>query len=408
MNGGKPSPPAGPSALHRRFPTYEHLRRQARRRMPVFGFDFVDTGAGNERSIHRNVDAFEAIEMIPRFGATPDAVITEMELFGRIYALPVGIAPMGLANLAWPDADACLAMAAQAARIPFVLATGASMSIERAAALAPDAFWFQLYQIPRDDSRIAFDLVARAERAGAQALVLTVDSAGRAKRPRDLRNGLVPPFRLGPKMALQAAMAPAWLLALARHGIPRFENLMPYLQGEPTAWETAAFAVREITGAFSWDDIKRLRDRWPRALVVKGMTHPEDAEKAIAAGVDGVWISNHGGRLFDAAPATIDMLPQVAAVVGARATLLLDSGVRDGLDVVRARALGAKAVFGGRAFLFATAALGAAGSRHMIDLIANDLGSALRFLGLSGIDAVDAAVLRRMPGGYLPEPGTES
>jgi L-lactate dehydrogenase (cytochrome) len=376
--------------------------------MPILSFDFVDTGAGNERSIHRNVDAFEAIEMVPRFGATPGAVVTEVELFGRTYSLPVGIAPMGLANLAWPGADVCLATAAQAARIPFVLATGASMSIEHAAELAPDVFWFQLYQMPRDDSRIAFDLVDRADRAGAHALVLTIDSAARAKRPRDLRNGLVPPFRLSPKMAFQAAMAPAWLLALARLGFPRFENLVPYLQGKPTAWETAAFAVREITGAFSWDDVMRLRDRWPRALVVKGLTHPQDAEKAVAIGADGVWISNHGGRLFDSAPATIDMLPQVAAVVGQRATLLLDSGVRDGLDVVRARALGAKAVFAGRAFLFATAALGAAGPRHMIELIANDLGSALRFVGLPGIGEVDAAVLRRMPSRYLPEPGKET
>jgi L-lactate dehydrogenase (cytochrome) len=194
-------------------------------------------------------------------------------------------------------------------------------------------------------------------------------------------------------MALQAATAPAWLLALARHGIPRFENLMPYLDGRRSAWASAEFAVREITGAFSWDHVARLRERWPRALVVKGLTHPEDAERAVAAGADGVWVSNHGGRVFDPAPATIDMLPHVAAAVGQRAAILLDSGVRSGIDVVRARALGAKAVFAGRAFLFAHAALGPAGAAHMVELIADDLASALKFLGLSGIDAVGAAVL---------------
>ena len=387
-----------PSSLDRRFPTYEHLRRRARWRMPTFSYDYVDTGVGSEHGLRRNAAALDVIELTPRFGATPNNPTTAVDLFGRTYAMPVGVAPMGLTSLAWPGTDECLAQAAQEARIPYVLATGAAMSIERAAALAPDVFWFQLYHMPRDDQAVGFDLISRAKAAGAHALMLTIDCAARPKRPRDLRNGLVPPFRLGPRMALQAAGAPAWLMALARHGIPRFENLVPYIKdGRPNAWRTAALAVREVTGTFHWEDIARIRECWPRALVVKGLMHPDDAEKAVALGVDGICVSNHGARMFDPAPATVDILPAIAAAIGGRATVLMDSGVRSGVDVVRARALGAKAVFAGRAFLFAAAALGSAGGRHMANTFADEIRNALSFLGAFGIDDVTSDALWRGP-----------
>jgi isopentenyl diphosphate isomerase/L-lactate dehydrogenase-like FMN-dependent dehydrogenase len=383
------------SALHRRFPDYDALRRRARARMPTFAYDYVDTGVGTEHGVARNAAALDALDMVPRFGATPPSPATTVGLFGRRYVLPVGVAPMGLMSLAWPGAEAHLARAAQEAKIPFVLATGAAMSIEQAAALAPDVFWFQLYHFTGGDIDIDFDLVRRAEAAGAHVLVLTIDGAARPKRHRDLRNGLVPPFRLNPRMALQAACAPAWLAALVRHGVPLFENVCPYLGGKADAWATAAFMVEHASSVFSWDDVARIRAHWPRALVVKGLLHPADAEKAVALGADGVWLSNHGGRMFDPAPATIALLPAIAAAVGNRATVLMDSGVRGGHDVMRARALGADAVFAGRAFLFATAALGQAGGRHMIEIFADEIRNTLSFLGAADIDGVDASVVWR-------------
>ncbi|TAK48724.1 MAG: alpha-hydroxy-acid oxidizing protein [Xanthobacteraceae bacterium] len=384
---------AGPDAIYRRFPTCRQMRRYAARRMPKFAYDFVDTGAELELGVRRNAEAFDAIELMPRFGATPQDPLTAAELFGRSYALPVGVAPMGLTGLAWPGADLHLAQAAQHARIPYVLATGSTISIERAAHIAPDVFWFQLYRMPRDNHALGLDLVRRARDAGAHVLVLTLDSAAPPKRPRDLKNGLVPPFRLTPRMALQAALAPAWLLALARHGLPRFENVVPYLARPTNPWRTGAFVVREVTGAFDWDEVARIRALWPRALVVKGLMHPADAERAVALGADGIWVSNHGARVFDPAPASVSALPDIVAAVRGAATVLVDGGVRSGIDVVRARALGAAAAFAGRAFMFATAALGAAGPGHMIRLMADDIRHTLQFLGAAGIDEVTANVL---------------
>lgn len=377
--------------IDRRYPDFESMRAGARTRLPRLAFDFLDTGAGRELGVQRNAAAFDDIDLVPRYGASPADADVTVTLFGSSYSMPIGIAPMGLAALAWPGADEILARCAQAAGIPYVLATGASMSIEKAARLAPDSFWFQLYQIPGNEGSVARDMIARADHAGAHVLVLTVDSAARSKRPRDIRNGLVPPFSLTPKMTLQALAAPAWLAAVARTGLPRFENLLPYLGSEKGAWASAAFAVREITGTFSWDDIARIRDLWPRALVVKGMTHPEDAERAVAVGADGVWISNHGGRVFDPSPPTAAVLPAIAEAIGKRATILLDSGIRDGIDVVRARALGATAAFAGRAFLFAVCALGKRGGDHAAALFRNDIVNALKFMGAADLAALDSA-----------------
>lgn len=361
------------------------LRRRARSRMPGFAFDFVDTGAGSEHGVGRNSKALDAVTLTPRFGATPATVDPSVSLFGQTYSMPVGIAPMGLANLAWPGADGILASAAQKARVPYVLATGASLSIEDAAAAAPDVFWFQLYKTIKDGWTVSDDLIARANAAGAKVLVLTIDSAARPKRIRDIGNGLVPPFSLTPRMTLQAACSPLWLAALARNGMPKFENVIRYCEGRASPWATAQFAVRHITGTFSWDDVTRIRKLWPRPLVVKGMTHPDDVKRAIEVGADGVWISNHGGRVFDAAPATASVLPGIVDRWGGRSTILIDSGIRDGTDAIRACMLGADAAFAGRAFLFAIAALGGRGGDHAMRLFGEEIDSTLRFLGAANL-----------------------
>ena len=385
--------------LRQRFPTIADLRRRARWRVPRFAFDFVDGGANDEVCVERNVAAFRAVELLPRYCIELKGISTEIELFGARYAAPIGIAPMGSPGLMWPGAELYLARAAQAARIPFVLATPANASIEQIAAIAPDVFWFQLYRFPHNDHAITFDLVRRAEAAGARVLVPTVDSAGKSKRPRDIRNGVAVPFPITVKTALQVATSPAWALSLIKHGMPRTENLVPYAGPNPNQVATARTMQLRSGGSHTWDELKRLRERWPRAFVVKGILHPADAERAVALGADGIIVSNHGGRHFDGAPASIDVLPAIVAAVGARATVMIDSGIRGGLDVVRALALGAKAGFTGRPFVYGLAALGPIGATHVIDLFLDEIRTEFTHAGVRS--AAEAAMITaRHPGAW--------
>jgi (S)-mandelate dehydrogenase len=301
--------------LRRRFPTIADLRARARARVPRFAFDFVDGGANDETCVERNVKAFRAVELLPHYCVDTKGASIEVELFGTRYAAPIGMAPMGSPGLMWPGAEEYMAQAAQRARIPFVLATPGNASIERIAELAPDVFWFQLYRFPYNDHAITFDLVRRADAAGARVLVPTVDSAGKSKRPRDIRNGVALPFPITAGSVWQVATSPAWAWSLLKHGMPRTENLVPYAGPDPTQVSTGRTMQLRSGGSHTWEELARLRERWKRAFVVKGILHPQDAEQAVALGADGIIVSNHGGRHFDGAPATIDVLPAIVAAV---------------------------------------------------------------------------------------------
>ncbi len=386
-------------ALHRRFPTFADLRRHARRRLPRFGFEYLDGGAGTDGGIARNGAAFDAIELVPRYGVDAGPVPIEVELFGRRYAAPIGVAPMGGTSVVWPGAEIYMASACQRAGIPYTGSTVASATIERLAEVAPDVFWFQLYRLARNDHAVAFDLVRRAEAAGAHVLVLTLDVPVRTTRPREVRNRLVIPFRPDARTVYEVAKSPGWLRALMRHGIPRFASLAPYVGEHPSADKLALFARNEVGGGFTWEEVARFRDRWRRPFVVKGILHPLDAEKAVSLGVDGIQVSNHGGRQIEAAPAPIDVLPAIAAAVGGRATILLDSGIRSGLDVVRALSLGAAGTFAGKAFLYALGALGPAGPEYAIDLLMQETRAAARQLGAHSLAELRALTIRH-PGAF--------
>lgn len=377
--------------LRRRFPTVEDLRRHARRRVPRFAFEYVDGGVGLDTCVERNAAALDAIELVPRYGVADDAPSTEVTLFGRSYAAPIGIAPMGLPGLMWPGAEIQLARAAQRARIPYTAGTVGGVSIERLAKIAPDVLWFQLYRLPANDHAVGFDLVRRAQDAGAHVLVLTLDVPARSKRPRELRHGLIVPFRPSAYTIYDIVTSPAWLWALLRHGQPTFANLARYSGQNPTRNEVAGFTQREVRGAFSWDEVARYRERWHGPLVVKGILHPQDAGKALSLGVDGIQVSNHGGRQLEAAPASIDVLPAIAAATGGKATILFDGGIRSGLDVVRALALGAHASLAGRAFLYGVGAIGDAGADYVTELLVEEIRVAFRQLGMA--TAADARTL---------------
>ena len=377
--------------LRRRFPTTADLRRHARRRVPRFAFEYVDGGVGLDACVERNAKALDAVELVPRYGMADEMPSTEVMLFGRSYAAPIGIAPMGLPGLMWPGAEIQLARAAQRSRIPYTAGTVGGVSIERLAEIAPDVLWFQLYRLPADDHAAGFDLVRRAQLAGAHVLVLTLDVPARSKRPRELRHGLLVPFRPSTSTIYDILTSPAWLLALLRHGQPTFANLAKYSGRNPTKNEVAAFTQREVRGAFSWDEVARYRERWQGPLVVKGILHPQDAAKALSLGIDGIQVSNHGGRQLEAAPASIDVLPAIAAATAGKATILFDSGIRSGLDVVRALAAGAHAALAGRAFLYGVGAIGDAGADYVTGLLIEEISVALRQLGLAA--AADAHTL---------------
>jgi L-lactate dehydrogenase (cytochrome) len=384
----------GQGPLHRRFPTIPCLRRAARRRVPAFAFEYMDGGAGEDVGVLRNWSALDSVELIPRYGVTTRLPPIDVELFGRRYAAPIGIAPMGGPAIAWPGADEYLARAAQQARVPYTLGTVGGMSIERAAELAPDVFWFQLYRFANDDHALGFDLIRRAETAGAHVLMLTLDVPVRTTRPREVASGITTPFRPDLRMLLGILGSPGYLVSLLRHGQARFANFTPYVGARANINEVAKFMQSQSRGAFTWEEVARYRDRWRGPLVVKGILHPADAERAVSLGVDGVLVSNHGGRQIEALPAPIDALPAVAAAVGDRATVLMDSGVRSGLDVIRAAALGASASFVGKAFLWALGALGERGPAHMIDLLMDETRASLGQVGAGSLAAARSIEVR--------------
>jgi (S)-mandelate dehydrogenase len=381
--------------LYRHYPTVEYLRRRARHHLPHFAFEYSDGGSGkDDAGIKRNWASLDAIELVPRCGVMPSLPSCEVELFGRRYAAPIGIAPMGAPGIAWPGADKHLARAAQRAQIPYTLGMAGGATIEEIAAIAPDVCWFQIYRAAKNDHAIGYDMVKRAAAVGCHALVLTLDVPVRTTRAREVVVGIGGAFRPDLAMMMQMLMSPRWTMALSKHGIPRFANLRHYVGAHATINDIIAFARREMAGTFTWEEVARYRDRWKGTFIVKGILHPEDAEKAVSLGVDGMFVSNHGGRQIEVLPAAIDALPAIVNQVGKRATVMMDSGIRSGADVVRAYALGAASAFAGKAFLWGLGALGEEGPAHVIDLLIEETQAALGQLGARTPEEVRTVAIR--------------
>ena len=387
-------------ALKRRFPTAFDLRERARKRLPNFAFEYADGGAGADTGIARNWAALDAVEMVPRYGRVIAPPPAETTLFGKTYAAPIGIAPIGGPGTAFPGAETYLAKAAQAANVPYTLGLLSGLDIEKAAEWAPDVLWLQLYRFANNDHKIGFDLVCRAEAANVNVLVLTIDTPTRTTRPREVKSGIMNPFKLTMRLRLDAMRSPHWMRSLMRNGIPKFTSLAPYVKPGISLAEGAAFIRRESGGAFTWDEIAHYRDKWKKPLMLKGVMHPEDAARAVELGIDGLFVTNHGGRQIDALPAPIDVLPAIAAEVGGKAELVYDSGVRSGVDAARAVALGADAAFVGKAFLWSLGALGEKGPEHLINVLIDDVCATLGQLGCRNVDELRSVVVRH-PGAYM-------
>lgn len=364
------------------------LRQLARKRLPRLVFDYIDGGAEDETGLARNTDAFQAIQLLPRYLVDVSQRDQSTTLLGRSYGAPFGIGPTGLAGFARPGADLMLADAAVAANIPFVLSGAGTASIEAAAQRAPEHTWYQLY-VSRD-AQITADLVRRARDAGIQTLMLTVDVPVHGKRERDMRNGFVPPVQPTPSALLDMLGHPRWLLDMLRHGLPRFENWAPYVGAGASAKELGAFFASQIPFTQTWRDVDTLRQVWPGKLVIKGILHPADAQRALDAGADGIIVSNHGGRQLDSAPSALDVFPAIRAKLGQRVALMLDGGVRRGANVLKARALGADFVWLGRATLYGVAAGGLAGAERAIAILRDEIDTTMAQMGIARMVDVNA------------------
>jgi len=378
-----------------RYPTVAELEGLARRRVPSFAMDFLVGGTGDEACVSRNRAALGKVEIVPRYGVDVSAVDVSTELFGVRHAAPLAIAPIGMDGAVWPGASRSLAATARDLNLVYMPSTMAAASLEDIAARAPGQAWFQLYGFPDDDHRVTFDLIARAETAGVNALAVTLDIPVPARRIRDMRNGLLPQFKVTPGKVAAMLARPVWLAAVAREGLPQVVNMRPYCSKGAGKGELDRFVQQGRAGSgVTWDVIARIRERWKKPLLVKGILHPRDAERAKALGVDGIVVSNHGGRQFDAAPATIDMLPAVRAAVGPQMTVLMDGGILSGLDILRALALGADGVLAGRAFMLGLAAFGADGAQHVARTMIEELRIAMAQAGIVDVQGARTLAVR--------------
>src|SRR2546423_5242557 len=330
-----------------RLVSIEDLRQVARRRLPRAIFDFFDGGAEDEITLRENRAASERVRLYPHVLVNVAKVDLGTELLGGRSALPVAIAPTGGISAGRAGAELALARAAKGFGVPFTLATPAAFTIERVAEEAREArLWFQLYAVREHEFREK--LIARARNAGYEAMLVTVDLPVSGKRERDPRNGFRTPYNPNWRNSWDVPFKPAWLLEIARHGLPGMANFEGYKFSTPSGTDIATAVGQEMDAALDWEAIKGLRERWPGKLLLKGVERAEDAERAAAIGCDGVVVSNHGGRQLDSATPTLEALPAVVDAVGRKMTVLLDGGVRRGVDILKARALGAQAGLAGR------------------------------------------------------------
>ena len=366
----------------------EDLRAIAKKRLPRFVFTYVDGGAEDEITLLGNREAYRRLRFRPRTLVDVSKRDLSTRLLGTPTALPIIVGPTALNGLSWRDGDIELARAAAAAGVPFAMSTASMSLVEDVAREAPGRHWLQAYVF--SERRITDAIIARARAADFECVVLTSDFPVAGKRERDLRTGLLPHQRFTLPTKLDMLMHPRWLATIAIHR-PRFVNVEREL--EPGRNVNSFVGHGMFDPSFSWDDIKRFRALWPRKLMLKGVMRADDAEHAVAAGIDGLVISNHGGRQLDGAITGIDALPEIARAVGGRASILVDGGVRRGSDIAKAIALGAEGVILGRAPVYGLAAGGRAGVARAIAILADELDRTLALTGCPDIAALTADLI---------------
>ncbi len=368
------------------------LRDAAKRRLPKGVFDFVDRATEDHIAVTNNRSAFERIKLRHRALVDVSGRSIATMLFGKPAALPMAIAPTGAAGMCWHEGELELARAAAKAQIPLTLSTASMTSMEKIAAVG-GRLWFQLYVWKRRE--LSHQLIERAHRNGFEALIVTVDSPVGPNREYNTHNGFGLPFTPTVRFTLDMMRHPAWVTGVLMKyftsiGFPRHENYPEEFQKSILSDVGARDALR--ADSLAWEDIARFRDMWPGILMIKGVCRPDDAIKAVSYGIDGIVVSNHGGRNMDASAASLEVLPEIAEAVGDKLTLILASGVRRGSDIVKALALGAKAVLTGRATLYGTAVGGEAGAVKAINILKNEADKTMAYTGCRTVDEVTSDI----------------
>jgi L-lactate dehydrogenase (cytochrome) len=378
--------------------TVSDYRRLAESRLPRQLFDYIDGGAVDERTLAANREDLARLRLRQRVLRDVSQVDTTAEIAGRTAAMPVAFAPVGLAGLMRRRGEVQAARAAEVAGVPFTLSTVGLCSLEEVRAATKAPFWFQLYMM-RDRGHVT-ELLQRARAVGVDTLVFTVDLAVVGARYRDTRNGMGGGLTAAARLrsALNFAAHPRWLMDVALGGRPLvFGNLASYVASAKNVQQFRSWIDSQFDPSVTWRDIEWLRHEWPGTLIIKGILEPDDACAAADAGAQGIVVSNHGGRQLDGAPSSISALPRIADAVGGRLEIMLDGGVHSGQDVVKALALGAQSVMIGRAWVYALAARGEAGVRHLLSQIQREIKVTLALTGLTSARAVTADILLEAP-----------
>ncbi len=354
-------------AYNPRYPSVEDLRKKARSIIPRFAFEYLDGGCNEEINLYKNTAELREVELMPEYLKKYVGVDMKTELFGHVYDAPFGISPIGLQGLIWPNSPEILAKAAFEHNIPFTLSTVSTSSIERISEITEGRAWFQLYH-PAENS-LRDKIIKRAEEAGCPVLVILSDVPSFGYRSKEIKNGLAMPPRMTLNNVLQIMVKPNWAFKTLVHGQPSFRVLKPYIPKGMSMHHLGLFMNQTFDGRLNEEKVAAIRDLWKGKLVLKGIVNEADTEKAVQLGIDGIIVSNHGGRQLDAGESSIHSLNRIVNNYGNKIKIMMDSGLRSGPDIARALASGAQFTFLGRTFMYGAAALGREGGNHTIAIL---------------------------------------
>ena len=353
--------------INPKYPDIDFLRERAKQRIPRFAFEYLDGGCNSEVNLKRNTAEIREVQLKPYYLRDYEGIDTKVDLFGKTYDVPFGIAPIGLQGLMWPKASEILAKAAFEHNIPYILSTVGTASIETIGEITEGNAWFQLYH-PTDD-KLRDDLIKRCATANYHVLVVLSDVPTFGYRGKEIKNGLAIPPRMTLSNIIQILGSPNWAIQTLIAGQPEFKTLKPYIPKGMNLRHLGLFMNKTFTGRLNAEKIKPIRDMWKGKLVLKGVVSEEDTQKAIGLGLDGIIVSNHGGRQLDAGESTIKPLSRIAKKYKGQIKIMMDSGIRTGPDIACTLASGAEFAFLGRSFMYGVAALGNKGGNHTISIL---------------------------------------
>ncbi|WP_312698022.1 alpha-hydroxy acid oxidase [Sphingobacterium mizutaii] len=375
------------------YPSVADLKKRAKWRIPKFAFDYLEGGCNEELNLARNENDFDDILLKPQYLHVSGDIDMSVELFGKTYSAPFGISPIGLQGLMWPNAPEILAKAAAKNNVPYILSTVSTSSIERIAEVSNGEAWFQLYH-PTED-RLRDDILNRLKAVECPVLVVLVDVPSFGLRYREIKSGLSMPPKMNISNIFQAMICPEWGIKTLQHGIPNFATLQPYMEKGLDLSQLGQFMNKTFTGKVNIQKVQAIRDIWKGPLVLKGITTQEDMEAAISIGVDGVIVSNHGGRQIDAGESSIHSLIRLTqnTSYASKVKIMLDGGIRSGVDLGRAYAVGSDFNFMGRPFMYGVGALGDEGADHTINMFKAQLYQVMQQLSIENIKQFPSRLL---------------